>query len=126
MDFYKARPTLSFSTILLLWKPDFAKLLTMEIEKKCIEAKPKLVKKIKLDPSCTEAEKYTAELIYEICIYAYGSKALENETPRRKQIWFANAKWIAAHVKNGKGITTEELRGVVDLYTSHVLQDNQL
>ncbi len=124
MDVNKARPTLSFSTILSLWKPDFAKLLTREIEKICIEAKPKILKKIKLDASCTEAEKYTAELIYQICIYAYGSKALETETPRRKQIWFANAKWISAHVKNGKGITTEELRGVVDLYTSHVLQDN--
>lgn len=124
MDTDKARPALSFSTILSLWRPDFAKLIISEVEKTSIEAKPNIVKRIKLHPSCTEAEKYTADLIFQVCLHAYGSKSLANETPRRKQIRFANVKWISAHIKCGKGITTEELRGVVDLYTNHAFQDN--
>lgn len=116
------RPRLAFSTLLSLWKPDFAEGIVNAVEAVKGEVKPKYFR-LELPPTSTEGEVYTADFLYEICAAAFGRK-LEKVLPGRKRIALANAKWIGFHLKIGAGISFNEIRALIELYTSHVLRDN--
>jgi hypothetical protein len=115
-------PVLVFSTMLNLWRPDFALNVVSEAEKKYPSLRPSILKKGWINKSSTEAESYTLMLIQDICSYAFGEKVL-NEYPRRKRIAVANVEWIRRNVKIGSGLDYSGLRGLIDLYTFSLNND---
>lgn len=123
MQYGSIRPHLGFSTLLSLWRPDFAERIVNSVEAAKREVKPRYFR-VDLPASSTEAEVYTAHFLYEVCAAAFGEK-LEKYIPGRKRIALANAKWIGCHLKVGAGISFNEIRELIKLYTMHVIHDNQ-
>lgn len=119
-----SRPAiLKYSTMGLLWRPDVALAHIEEVRRRHPALKPRQFKN-RLPKTATEAEKYTADLLYEMCRTAFGETG-SRAIPARQQIAVANAKWLEKYIPIGKGASFDDLVRFVHLYTEHLRTDLQ-
>lgn len=116
------RPKLDFSTLPTLWRPELALQIIERVRVEKGSVKPRYFRAL-LPASCTEAERYTAEMLRRMCDVAFGAHADRNVVGRQR-IWTANAEWLKHNIPFGKGVRFEELAGFVALYTRHIREDN--
>ena len=114
------RPKLDFSTILTLWRPNFALLIIERVRAQKGEVRPRHFR-VRLPASSTESEKYSADILRRMCDVAFGNN--EN-VPSRQRIWTANAEWLKHNIPVGKGAGFDDLTRFVALYTKHAREDN--
>ncbi|KAI5914517.1 hypothetical protein [Thauera sp. 2A1] len=116
------RQKLHFSTLLTLWRPEFALQIIEWVRVEKGSVKPRYFHAY-LSASCTEAERYTAEMLCRMCDVAFGAN-IDRHFVARQRIWTANAGWLKQNIPLGKGAGFHELTGFVALYTQHIREDN--